>query len=87
MSQSVRESVRELQTRFIEADPKDDQPKNKYEDYWTDILDDKLGVTLNTCYKILSCGSEYFTSIIHGQWESNELRNLNVRLQEFLRFL
>ena len=57
----------------------------KYNDYWTDILDDKLGVTINTCHKILSFGSEYFTTIIQSHWESNELRNLIITLQEFLR--
>ena len=54
-------------------------------DYWTSLLDNIFGVTIDTRYKILSYGSEYFTTIIQGQWESNELRNLILTLQEFLR--
>ena len=42
-------------------------------------------MTINTLQKILLFGSEYFTTIIQGQWESNELRNLVAILQEFLR--
>ena len=42
-------------------------------------------MTINTRHKILSFGSEYFTTIIQGQWESNELRNHVAILQEFLR--
>ena len=51
-----------------------DQPPGRY-----------FGVTLDTRHKILSYGSEYFTNIIQGHWESNELRNLILKLQEFLR--
>ena len=36
----------------------------KYDDYWTDILDNELGVNIGTRQKILSYGSEYFTSIL-----------------------
>ena len=59
--------------------------KDKYVDFWTSLLDDIFGVTLDTRHKILSYGSEYFTNIIQGHWESNELRNLILTLQEFLR--
>ena len=58
---------------------------DKYNDYWTSLLDKILDVTIDTHHKILSFGSEYFTSIVQGQWESNELRNLILTLQEFLR--
>ena len=58
---------------------------DKYNDFWTNLLDEILEVTINTRHKILSFGSEYFTSIVQGQWESNELRNLILTLQEFLR--
>ena len=58
---------------------------NKYNDFWADLLDEILGVTINARHKILSFGGEYFTPIIQGQWESNELRNLISILQEFLR--
>ena len=54
-------------------------------DFWTNLLDDIFGVTPDTRSKILSYGSEYFTDIIQGHWESNELRNLIQTLQEFLR--
>ena len=54
-------------------------------DYWTYLLDDIFGVTPDTRNNILSYGSEYFTDIIQGHWESNELRNLILTLQEFLR--
>ena len=58
---------------------------DKYNDYWTSLLDEILDVTIDTRHKILSFGSEYFTSIVQGQWESNDLRNLILTLQEFLR--
>ena len=56
-----------------------------YEDFWTDILDKKLGVNKNNREKILSFGSEYFTKIIQGQWESQVIKNMIVNLQSFLR--
>ena len=40
---------------------------NKYNDFWADLLDEILGVTINTRHKILLFGSEYFTPIIQGQ--------------------
>ena len=54
----------------------------KYDNYWTDILDTELGVNIGTCQKILFYGSEYFTSILQHNWESNELRNIISTLQE-----
>ena len=45
----------------------------------------KLGVNKNNREKILSYGSEYFTKIIQGQWESQVIKSMIVNLQSFLR--
>ena len=58
---------------------------DKYNDYWTSLLDESFHVTIDTHHKILSFEREYFKSIVQGQWESNELRTLILTLQEFLR--
>ena len=57
----------------------------KYEDFWTDILDKKLGVNKNNREMILSYGSEYFTKIIERQWESQVIKSMIANLQTFLR--
>ena len=57
----------------------------QYDDYWTDILDDELGVNINNNKKLSYYGSEYFTPIIQRNWESDELRNIVSTLQELLR--
>ena len=57
----------------------------KYEDFRTEILDKRLGVDKNNRKKILSYGSEYFTKIIEGQWESHVIKSMIVNLQTFLR--
>ena len=57
----------------------------QYEDFWTNLLDKKLRVNKNNREKILSFGSEYFTKIIQGQWESQVIKNMIVNLQSFLR--
>lgn len=47
----------------------------KYDDYWTNILDYTPGVNKSTHHKILSFGREYFTTILQPNLESTELRN------------
>ena len=56
-----------------------------YDDFWTDILDEVLGVNINTRKNILLYGSEYFNSIIQQDWESDQLKELILTLQELLR--
>ena len=56
-----------------------------YDDFWTDILDEVLGVTINTCKNILQYGSEFFNHILQQDWESDQLKNLILTMQELLR--
>ena len=46
----------------------------EYDDFWTKILDVKLGVDINNREKILSYGSEYFTKILDEPWESQFIK-------------
>ena len=58
---------------------------HRYDDYWTDILDEVLGVNINNRKNILYYGSEYFNHIIQQDWESDQLRGLILTMQELLR--
>ena len=58
---------------------------HKYDDYWTNILDEALGVNINNHQNILYYGSEYFNQIIQQTWESDQLRNVILTLQELLQ--
>ena len=58
---------------------------HSYDDFWTDILDEVLGVNINTRKNILHYGSEYFNHIIQQDWESDQLRELILTMHELLR--
>ena len=60
---------------------------NKYEDYWTTILDQHLNVSISNRKKILKYGSEYFTPLIRScKFEiiGNMIKNLQAFLREFV---
>ena len=59
----------------------------EYEDFWTDILDEKLGVDINNREKILSYGSEYFTRILDEPWESQVIKKHGSQPTKFLERL
>ena len=56
-----------------------------YDDFWTDILDEILGVTINTRKNILQYGSEFLNHIIQQDWESDQLKEMILTMQELLR--
>ena len=56
-----------------------------YDDFWTDILDEILGVTINTHKNILQYGSEFLNHIIQQDWESDQLKEMILTMQELLR--
>ena len=57
---------------------------NKYEDYWTKILDQLLNVSINIRKHILKYGSEYFSPLIQS-CKFEIIRNMIKNLQIFLR--
>ena len=60
---------------------------NKYEDYWTAILDQHFNVSVNTRKRILKYGSEFFSPLIRScKFEiiGNMITNLQAFLREFV---
>ena len=57
---------------------------HRYDDYWTTILDEHLGVSPSNRKKIINYDSEYFTPLIRS-CKFEIIRNMIKNLQAFLR--